>query len=197
MPSFRGSSQPRDRTQVPPHCKWSLYHLSHQGSPRILEWVVYPFSRGTSWSRNQPEVYRIAGRFFNSWATREALPSYFVSPNVNNILASITVSIWLMLILFVFELYIKLHKLNHNTHSFVSGFYPPAWWVSSLSCDNDEVVVVFHSSHCSHSLQRLTDFFCIDPDTVSIFSLVGHMVYVATPELGECGANTAMICKWA
>ena len=23
-----------------------LYCLSHQGSPRILEWVVYPFSRG-------------------------------------------------------------------------------------------------------------------------------------------------------
>ena len=28
-----------------PHCRWILYHLSHQGSPRILEWVAYPFSR--------------------------------------------------------------------------------------------------------------------------------------------------------
>ena len=27
------------------HCRWILYHLSHQGSPRILEWVAYPFSR--------------------------------------------------------------------------------------------------------------------------------------------------------
>ena len=34
------------------HCKWILYHLSHQGSPRILEWVVYPFSRGFSQPRN-------------------------------------------------------------------------------------------------------------------------------------------------
>ena len=34
------------------HCRWTLYHLSHQGSPRILEWVAYPFSRGTSWPRN-------------------------------------------------------------------------------------------------------------------------------------------------
>ena len=25
-----------------------LYCLSHQGSPRILEWVAYPFSRGSS-----------------------------------------------------------------------------------------------------------------------------------------------------
>ena len=30
-----------------PHCRWILYQLSHQGSPRILEWVAYPFSRGS------------------------------------------------------------------------------------------------------------------------------------------------------
>ena len=35
-----------------PHCGWILYRLSHQGSPRILEWVAYPFSRGSSRSRN-------------------------------------------------------------------------------------------------------------------------------------------------
>ena len=28
------------------HYKRILYQLSHQGSPRILEWVVYPFSSG-------------------------------------------------------------------------------------------------------------------------------------------------------
>ena len=31
-----------------PHCRELLYHLSHQGSPRILEWVAYPFSKGSS-----------------------------------------------------------------------------------------------------------------------------------------------------
>ena len=30
------------------HCRQVLYHLSHQGSPRIQEWAAYPFSRGTS-----------------------------------------------------------------------------------------------------------------------------------------------------
>ena len=30
-----------------PHCWWILYQLSHKGSPRILEWVAYPFSSGT------------------------------------------------------------------------------------------------------------------------------------------------------
>ena len=31
-----------------PHCRWILYQLSHQGSPRILEWRAYPSSRGCS-----------------------------------------------------------------------------------------------------------------------------------------------------
>ena len=30
------------------HFRQILYHLSHQGSPRILEWVANPFSRGSS-----------------------------------------------------------------------------------------------------------------------------------------------------
>ena len=34
------------------HCRWILYCLSHQGSPRILEWVAYPFSRGSVRPRN-------------------------------------------------------------------------------------------------------------------------------------------------
>ena len=52
------------------HCRWILYHLSHQGSPRILEWVAYSFFRGTSQPRNQTRVSCIAGGFFTSWATQ-------------------------------------------------------------------------------------------------------------------------------
>ena len=55
------------------HCRQILYHLSHQGNPWILEWVAYPFSRGSSWPRNQTRVSCITGRFFIVWATREAL----------------------------------------------------------------------------------------------------------------------------
>ena len=51
-----------------------LYQLNHKESRRILEWVAYPFSSGTSWPRNQTGVSCIAGRFFTSWATREAKP---------------------------------------------------------------------------------------------------------------------------
>ena len=55
-----------------PHCRQSLYCLSHQGSPRILEWVAYPFSRESSQPRNQTGVSCIAGGFFSNWAIREA-----------------------------------------------------------------------------------------------------------------------------
>ena len=54
------------------HCKRILYQLSHKGSPRILEWVAYPFSRGSSWPRNRTGVSCITGGLFTNWAIREA-----------------------------------------------------------------------------------------------------------------------------
>ena len=38
---------------------------------RILEWVAFPFSRGSSQPRDQAQVSRIAGRFFTSWAINQ------------------------------------------------------------------------------------------------------------------------------
>ena len=38
-----------------PHWRQILYQLSHQGSPRILEWVAYPFSSRSSRPRNWRE----------------------------------------------------------------------------------------------------------------------------------------------
>ena len=49
------------------HCRQIVYHLSHKGSPRMLEWVAYPFSSGSSWPRNRTRVSCIA-----IWAVREA-----------------------------------------------------------------------------------------------------------------------------
>ena len=53
------------------HCRQILYQLSHKGSPRILKWVAYPFSKGTFQPRNQTRVSWIAGRFSTKWAIRE------------------------------------------------------------------------------------------------------------------------------
>ena len=45
---------------------------------RMLEWVAIPFSKGSSWPRDQILVSCIAGRFFTVWATREAPPKIYI-----------------------------------------------------------------------------------------------------------------------
>ena len=52
---------------------------------KILEWVVFPFSRGSSQPRNQNGISCIAGEFFTNWAIREALTFTYIC----NILFSI------------------------------------------------------------------------------------------------------------
>ena len=41
--------------------------------PRILEWVVFSFSSGSSRPRNQTGISFIAGGFFTNWGMREAM----------------------------------------------------------------------------------------------------------------------------
>ena len=48
FPFSRGSSQPRNQTQVSRIAGGFFYQLSHKGSPIILEWAVYPFSSRSS-----------------------------------------------------------------------------------------------------------------------------------------------------
>ena len=45
---------------------WTVVHGLLQA--RILEWVAFPLSRGSSQIRDQTQVSRIASRFFTSWA---------------------------------------------------------------------------------------------------------------------------------
>ena len=56
-----------------PHYRQILYQLSHQGSPRMLEWVASPFSSRSSRPRNQTRVSCFADRVFTNWAIREAV----------------------------------------------------------------------------------------------------------------------------
>ena len=46
-----------------PHCRQILSQLSHEGSPRILEWIAYPFPRGSSQPRNRTRVSSTAGDY--------------------------------------------------------------------------------------------------------------------------------------
>ena len=48
------------------HSRQILYQLSHNGSPRILEMVAYPFSSESFQLRNRTGVSCIAGGFFTN-----------------------------------------------------------------------------------------------------------------------------------
>ena len=52
---------------------------------RILEWVAFPFSKGTSQPRDRTQLSHIAGGFFTTWAMREVLTS---SDRINQIIPS-------------------------------------------------------------------------------------------------------------
>ena len=49
---------------------------------RILEWVAFPFSRGSSQPRDGIQVSCLAAGFFTSWATRESVSGFKVSLNM-------------------------------------------------------------------------------------------------------------------
>ena len=68
--------QPRTNPDLP-HCRQILYWLSYQGKPKNtgVGSLSHLSSRRSSWPRNQTGVSCIAGRFFTSWATREAPPN--------------------------------------------------------------------------------------------------------------------------
>ena len=72
VPFSRGSSQPRDPTQV--SCIAGRLFTSWATREAQEYWrVAYSCSSGSSWPRNLTRVSCIAGGFFTSWATKEAL----------------------------------------------------------------------------------------------------------------------------
>ena len=71
MPSFRGSSLPRDWTQV--SCiAGGFFTIWTTREAQEYSWVAYPFSRGSSWPSSRTRISLIGGGFFTSWASREA-----------------------------------------------------------------------------------------------------------------------------
>ena len=124
-----------------PHCRWILYQLSHQGSPRRLEWVAYAFSSRSSLPRTWTGVSCIASGFFTSWATREArlrqgrglfakqsgkemkdlLPILKIVLFVFFILSCLTVYIFWILMVYYYFVCIYFLLFSTLSFSFVSG----------------------------------------------------------------------------
>ena len=60
-------------TQLYPSLCYPMnYTVQRSLQARILDWVAFPFSRGSSQPRDWTQVSHIADGFFTSWATREA-----------------------------------------------------------------------------------------------------------------------------
>ena len=80
---------------------------------RILELLVFPFSRGSSKPRDQTQVSHIAGGFFTRWATREA-QEYWI------------------------EFLLKRRKGDSkefkHANSLLLDFQPPGLWENKLCC---------------------------------------------------------------
>ena len=68
-PNIGGESRSVVSDSLWPH---GLYIVHGILQVKILEWVPFPFSRGSSQPRDQTQVSHIAGRFFTNWAIREA-----------------------------------------------------------------------------------------------------------------------------
>ena len=111
-----------------PHCRKILYLLSHKGSPRILEWIAYPFSSACSWPRNRTGVSSIAGRFFTYWAWRK--PNVCVCVCVCVCMQVQVSPVWLFVILWTVALQAPLSMglSRQNTgvgfHYLLQGIFP-------------------------------------------------------------------------
>ena len=79
-----------------PHCRQS---------PRMPEWVDYPFSSRSSWPRNRTGVSGVSGGVFTNWATREAI----IGNSGYHLLSS-----------FIFFVYLSGHVVQLEDHSFLT-----------------------------------------------------------------------------
>ena len=99
-----------------PHCRQILYQLNHKGSPRILEWVTYPFSIGSSPTQPCPKSISILrDPSFNPLC----LSAYYItSPSQPNSLKKLF-ALWVFLLTSHYHLDLLLGDLSpkHNSRT--------------------------------------------------------------------------------
>ena len=104
------------------HWKLILYHLSHQGGPRTLQWVAYPFSRGSFQPRNRTSISCTTGY------SKQILTSFYF---INYLILGLNISYFLINFL-VFLAYWKL-KDRAKDFCFLKarhlGIFPKKVWI--------------------------------------------------------------------
>ena len=70
-----------------------------------MEWVAFPFSRGSSQPRDRTQVSCIAGGFFTSWATREVhTNSLLYTIEKSSVNEYTTIHLYLLLVMIILAL---------------------------------------------------------------------------------------------
>ena len=122
---------------------------------RILEWAAISFFRGSSQTRDQTQVYCVAGRLFTVWATREA-PKYmfWLRENITGPLSSVQFSHSV-----VFNS-VRLYGLQHTRipcPSPTAGAFSDSWPLSQW-CHPTISSSVFPFSSCLQSFPASGSF---------------------------------------
>ena len=120
----------------------------HKGSPRILEWLAFPFSSGSSWPRNRTRVSCIAGRFFTNWAIREA---HRVLDRLGNVLGSKVLTYFSLPFNLLQDCRVRLRTdlIPHNYSRFITNDF------TSFSVVRVSLFENFHVLKCRPCLFRL------------------------------------------
>ena len=84
LPFSRGSSQPRDRSQVSRIAGRFFTSWATSGSPRILEWVAYPFSSQSSPPRNRTNTQDSSILYIVIWVSQVVLGVKNLPANVGD-----------------------------------------------------------------------------------------------------------------
>ena len=160
------------------HCRWILYHLNHQGSPWILEWVAYPISRRSSRPRNWTRISCIAGRFFTSWATREAGRCYIC--NFSFFFLFWLFALYLFFLLFLFFLFYFIFKL-YNILLVLPyiKMNPPQAYMCSPSWTLLPPPSPYHPSRSSHCTSPKHPALCIEPGLATRF--IYNIIHISIP----------------
>ena len=113
------------------HCNLMNYTVHGILHAWILEWVAFPFSRGSSQPKNQIRVSCITGGFFTSWVTRDSYFCYITNSKVNG-------QCWYIFLLLTNEnRWQQVWKFPFSFISFISSLltFPYAsvylWWRSA------------------------------------------------------------------
>ena len=131
---------------------WDPMGYTVHGIPqaRTLEWVAFPFSRGSSQTRARTQVYRITGRFFTSWAILKNIGIFTVLYNMSPSLSytqhfvpptpltlycppnhweTLACSLWVWFFYIMFTMQLHFLDSTHTWYDIVFVFF----WLISLS----------------------------------------------------------------